>query len=270
MINRLPIELSYTRLKELLCPHRFQQLYLKGVEEPDSEAAHMGTVLHFWAARYGLHLQQMKRYTDKDWFITYTSAQVLKEPEYLQEQMLQTAGMFVDSFQLDKSADEHFFERRLAVSRGDYTPCEPTAPIDRIAGTLDHIAVYSGGTQVSITDYKMGFRQISYDEVQVDPQLKLYAWLWLMSHPQCQVANVTLWGPRWGGKNKSLGSFTRETAREGVESCIEASWSVIEHYLSELGESDWPTKPHWRVCQYCQLACPEYSANLERYMREAA
>jgi hypothetical protein len=180
--------------------------------------------------------------------------------------------MYVDSYQLDKSADEHYFERRLAVRRGDYTPCEPETPIDRIAGTLDHIAVYSGGTQVSITDYKMGFRQIGYDEVQVDPQLKLYAWLWLMIHPQCQVADVTLWGPRWGGKNKSLGSFTRETAREGVESWIEAAWTVIEHYWVELGESDWPTKPHWPVCQYCQppIACPEYALNLIRYQEEAA
>jgi hypothetical protein len=82
------IALSYSRIENMQCPHRFNRLYLlKDYQEPMNPAAVIGNKVHTLTAAYREHCIKNRLKRDYEWFVK-KSAEVASPKEWPKELML--------------------------------------------------------------------------------------------------------------------------------------------------------------------------------------
>jgi hypothetical protein len=259
------IEISHTKMNDLLCGFRFQALYDRLLQELDDDDSLMGIIGHAAAAKYGMRLWKIKQFSNLPLYSLIINAEIKRHKQLIYspsmpEQIIKVGENFASRWTLDKDAEDHFFEKRLAVDR-NYKPCEITDACDKIAGTPDHVALYRHRTKAKVTDYKMGFRMFDYDFAQHSDQLLLYAWLLWKNIPTLEEITVWMLAPMFN--QSSQAAFKIELLPALVEPRIEAAWAKIEELQATWGKNDWPAEPNWLACKWCKLACPKYQQYLE-------
>ena len=131
-------------------------------------------------------------------------------------------------------------------------------PFDIVAGTADCIEITDGGAHARLTDYKMGWPDISTNAAITSKQLMLYAALYMWHNPDCRDVAVKLWGPRYNKTSEH--AWDRETLLPQVKEFLEDGWKLADAMWEKYGESDWPAETaneeNETACTYCELACP--------------
>lgn len=271
------IELSHTRINDLLCPWRCQRLYIFGDVEPDSIDSLMGVLLHRVAMKYGRYLERKGYYKDFRRYKEILDAEVRAKADEIDlemcDQIENVGAKFADGWSLDKDADSHNFEVRLYVDRDGHPVTDPNLlrhpTCDLLAGTPDHVAFLDGGRRAKVEDYKMGFRMFDYDAATTDDQLLLYAWLLYCHYPQLEEIVVRKYAPMFNCD--SLYAVRTELLYELVRERVEGAWARVDSLRAEYGtDKPWPVTPDWSVCKWCKLACPRVPVIVEVYRERLA
>jgi hypothetical protein len=237
------------------CPYRYYRLFIEGYDEPDSDAATQGTILHAARAGYVSQLWRICKHRRKlgqellrrsPTIFQRALATVMskyKLTEYEQEQCEALGARFCEAFQLDTGADNHIVERRLYTTYRGYS----------VEGTPDHVAIYDGGRRAKVIDAKFGHVRVDFETAQHNRQLRLYAWIWFQNHPECQEIDIEIEAPRFGGmKDSHPGTVTRDTLSD-VEERLDRKIAELEGCIST---SSWLATPDGDACKYCTLHCP--------------
>lgn len=279
MSQRPPCELSYTLLKVFPCMWRLQWLLAVGRDQEETPASSFGRNAHYGAAKYAHRLIARKAESDY-WFM---DKKIIPELIKLYPEGADGIEYCMDiikqGFTLDKTAEGHIVETRLAVDR-DYNPCEVTTKHDTFAGTADYIKLYNGGTLAEITDYKFGISRWAGDpkeSAQNDKQLQCYAWLVSKHYPKVETVTGVLWFVRWGVKNRLWGTWHREQLDDLVRQPepgwigLDAAWAEVDRQWEQYGAEGWDCEPKTDVCRWCSLAtaCPA-AEEAQNHVRSAA
>lgn len=125
VVTRPPIELSFSRNKDLRCPYRGQRRYIVGADEPHSEDSAGGTLMHIHAAQYYRHLIDRNRETDYDW-CDWNLQRLVDKCELsleMRDQVKHVGGILKDNSRLDREVEDWIIEKRMAIRRPDWMQC---------------------------------------------------------------------------------------------------------------------------------------------------
>lgn len=281
-VREVGIHLSNSRLEDILhrvrhddgtitwepgCAFVHQQTEYGGIIEPDTPESALGVLLHAAAKGYGELLVRYKRWSDREGYrrIVHRLLEQAGIPEHEWWEAEKLGDTYLEGFSF-KEGDLHLFEPRLACDRVTLTPCDPLAPVDRIAGSMDYVRLH--GKKCELLDLKFGFKKFWTYSAQDDLQLQLYAWLLSKHYPQLEVIDAELWCPRYGAKNRATATFPVETLDGLVLPRLEAGFALIDREIAENGAlGPWTARAHWSVCKWCRLTslCPLVLAAREKY-----
>ncbi len=266
-MTRPPMSLSHSSMLALICAFNFVERYVRSTRpEPSSIQAQIGTHCHTIIADYIAHCARENCRSDRDKLVEIMTALTETLPPRIAEQVEAVIGRFA-RFKINRKARAHYCERLLAVDR-NWNPIEVewdaanhrvvNPPVDCITGQLDYIADY--GRRAEIIDWKSGQEFVEPGDAKHNPQLVLYAALWLASNPECKYVDTGIWGIRYGEDNRDSYRFRREyvleLARNRAEyyfAKLDALWPIIELGGNVPAQADSLT-----TCGYCTAAarCP--------------
>ncbi len=261
--------ISYSRMPH--CPRLYQFENLQGHRDDNAgDMAAMGEIGHKLLSEH-VDFCSRKNILRSEGHFNYLVAKYRKQvPMYLEDQFLEVCERFQWTFNLDLRAETHITEIELGVNE-KLEPCDVEADCDRLTGRPDYIAIYPDKS-ASIHDWKLGWAMYDLDDAQYNFQLALYAFLWFCHHPECEKVRVTIWGPRWGFKNRSSHDWTRESlAASDINPAeqFKSALVVAKYYERESGDEDWPHASNWNWCKWChpELQCPEL-VNADGYLKQ--
>lgn len=287
MANRPFLALSHSQIKASFCPQLYKARYIDATgPEPTSRQALKGTIGHAIAAEYIAALYRFRWTKSLDLYTEILMRHIEPYDDEIKDAVQAVGRFFVDGFVLRKNALYHRTELLLAMTR-DFEPVAVTAvgapgemppqvspdetqhvylwddalhrvidpPCDGFTGKLDYICPFKRGRECDITDFKLGQLHVTPQMVRKDPQLMLYAALWLANNPDCERVNVILWGVAYGAQNKADFTWTRETAYPLVKARGDLAFQRIStcYEVMPAGEP-WPPLPFPVSCEWCSMA----------------
>jgi hypothetical protein len=259
--------LSSTRLP--LCPFKYQQEVVLGIETTQNDYAWMGQIGHHINSLYidGISSRTPPHQADHGLFnhlwLKHTPPDF---PYWLAADLKDVLDTFMWNFKLDTKAEQHITEINLAYDRQG-NPCDPEADTDRVTFQPDYVRIYNGGAKAAIDDWKLGYIMFDYQAAawptepdqrpnKVCVQLGMYANGWFKLHPECHEIMVTVFGPRWGRANLSSFRWTRDFAAQCFDPMIAGFFTLLDNYWEAFGDTPWPAKADWWPCQWCNYDCP--------------
>lgn len=268
---RPPMSLSYSRLRALPCPFRFEHEYLAETRSRfQSIAALRGTYGHGIAEEYIPHLARKNKRRDYDAFAEIVERHLAGVPYWIAQPVRDTAETFVSVFELDKTAESHQTEILLVVDR-DFKPTDEyeldadmhvhATTKDIFTGRIDYRLVKSAARYALLWDFKTGELHSHADAARESWQGQLYCALDFWCNPERERNTFRLWGVKYGRRNVSDWDYPHpETACEPARQRIEQGFARLDALwmLRELGEPFPARDEEAGTCQYCPLPgrCP--------------
>jgi hypothetical protein len=142
-------------------------------------------------------------------------------------------------------------------------PCEVDDPAAGIIGYLDLVRVY--GWRAEIEDWKTSRIPLTVEQLQQDPQARVYAMLLRQWNPRLEEIAVSHVYPRWGSLRRTALFYQRDFDETWQE--WRAFSDSVEAALRELEEpTRWKPTPglHCGVCAYaheCPIGLPRLRAH---------
>lgn len=282
-----PMDLSYSKIQDLRCPFRFQQKYVLGVEEDDSEYSRFGIFMHSVQALYRQILAKQGLKRSQSVYERLLDKHLAAEwPDASDDEIADARGIghkFYAGYKMRQGADRFIIERRFHLTEEMLEPISfvSDSAMDVYPGALfsfttDCAEVFRTQGVIYARDEKYGFRQLEQDgarmEVEDDLQARLYSFGLMKLEPEVNEVHFTIACPRFGPRHQQTAVFTRErlfdlSDEDAPENIIRQAWVTLR---SMAGMKAWPALPG-RACRFCgpEIDCPA-AADMWRRIRSAA
>lgn len=252
-----PARLSFTRNKDLFCPHRFSRVNMRGEQEAKADYTVRGSQLHEIAADYARRLDKINRPSARKLLGRVFDDHTKRLPDDEVFRMTPIIRNFGNWFKLPQGYTRLAVEHEMAVAR-DGTPLRldealhpaGTAKVDCFTGIAD-LVVEMGVDEARITDYKMGYALFDMWQAGENLQGKGYAYLWMMLNPQCERVVFTLFAPQF--MHISTAEFTRDRLIPEFKEHLARQWERVDMLRETYGDGRWPEQADMRCCNFCRL-----------------
>lgn len=245
---RLP--LSNSRIGDLACPYRFEQLHIKKFKEPKSSPLIVGGAVHDFAERYQKHLAEKGVETDITTATRFASevagqipAEFIESSDEAERLMLQWAENHLARLDTYQEA-----ELELAF-REDWSKCGWMDPAVFFRAKIDRVDLAEDGV-IEITDYSTSWKIGDQKKLQ----LEIY----------CMAVALAMKGDMEVTEYRVFTEFVRQNYRRGPEVYAPGVVELTQKRLLQVSDQVealrdrgvFPAQPS-SLCAWCRIPnCP--------------
>jgi len=296
-MTRPPAECSPSGRGKLLCPHQYQQVILRALADTPGRPALIGLLVHEVAGKYIAQCNR-KATTKLRWFGSQRNPGFINildacykdfiaahpewaEDEFFAQEVFEKCAALYNGLKLPKSKPgkrwRHIPEQRIIIPWPLTDPIRTVDPaeVENSAGRIDRTKltcdVLSGkpdslsicGEEAWLIDFKSGHYVAGFGDARRNEQLRFYAALVMLKHPEIQKVTVVIWGLIFRPENRNYHTYGREIVEWALNEAGRF-FATLDALHSIYGDDDWPIPPddNWTAnCTHCPvgkaLNCPK-------------
>jgi len=248
---RLP--LSNSRIGDLACPYRFEQVHIKKFKEPKSSPLIVGGAVHDFAEKYQKNLAEKGVETDLATAMRFASEVAGRIPAEFIESSDEAERLMLGFAENHLARLDTFQEAELELAfRADWTKCSWMDPDVFFRAKIDRVdaLVEDGAGVIEITDYSTSWKIGDQKKLQ----LEIY----------CMAVALAMKGGFEPTEYRVYTEFVRQNYRRGPEVYAPGVVEITQKRLMQVSDqvealrdsATFPAQPS-SLCAWCRIPnCP--------------